>query len=75
MHNFYKKGDETESWESSIDNDGDPKIKYPLKFKESLDSISLDIPEVKIKKPKNKNKVLTRVIDISKKNKSSKGLF
>jgi len=68
--------DETESWESSIDKDSEPKLKYPIKLVNSLESVDLDnMLEMEIKMPKNKCKTVTKVVDIKKNKKVNKGLF
>lgn len=76
MLDFSLQKDDTDGWEDSIDNDSVAKLKYPIELENILVEIDLEkMPKAEIKNPANKKKVVTKVVDITKRNKKNKGLF
>ena len=46
--------DEQNSWEDSLEKDMVPKFRFPVSFTDdSIDSLNLDFPKIKLKVPKN----------------------
>lgn len=70
--------DKTKEWESRIEEDSEPKLKFPIKMKDDVIKGNIEFKDPIIKFPpkeKKKEDKSVKVIDMRNKNKNKKNIF